>query len=142
MNTDILTRYAMSFTGIKYKWGGKTPMSGFDCSGLVSEVLKAARVLGPHDNLSAQQIYDKLSPNGNFGVQKAGSLAFYGKSSKEIDHVVFLIDSDTAMSASGGDETVILEEDAISKQAFTKMRNVNYRGDLIAIMRPRYFWEL
>ena len=142
MNIDILRQYAMSFVGIPYKYGGKTPMSGFDCSGLVSEVLKAARILAPHDELNAQQIFDKISTEGSWNVLKAGSLAFYGTDNKHIDHVVFLVDTDTAIGASGGDSTTILVEDAKSRQAFVKMRNVNYRKDLIAVIRPRFFWEI
>jgi cell wall-associated NlpC family hydrolase len=31
-------RYARHFLGIRYAWGGRSPRTGFDCSGLVSYV--------------------------------------------------------------------------------------------------------
>lgn len=141
MNTELLRQYAMSFVGIAYRYGGKTPMSGLDCSGLVAEILKAANLLGPHEEPSSQQLFDKFSHDGSWNVVKAGSLAFYGKDAKNISHVAFLIDTESALQAAGGDHSVILEEDANTRQAFVKVRHVKYRNDLVAVIRPRFSWE-
>jgi cell wall-associated NlpC family hydrolase len=141
MNTDLLKQYALSFVGIPYHWNGKSPMSGFDCSGLVSEILKVANVLLPHDEPSSQQLFDKFSQNGAWNILKSGSLAFYGKDSKNITHVAFLVDSDVAVESAGGDETTTTLQQAIAQNAFVKVRNVKYRNDLIGIVRPKYYWE-
>jgi cell wall-associated NlpC family hydrolase len=43
-----VTLYAISLVGTPYRWGGNTPESGFDCSGLIGHVYKArASVLAP-----------------------------------------------------------------------------------------------
>ena len=117
-------------------------MSGFDCSGLVSEILRAAGVVKPHDDPSSQQLFDQLSSNGAYNVLKAGSLAFYGADSKNITHVAFLIDSDVAVEAAGGDSTTLTPEQAAFQNAFVKVRQVKYRSDLVAVIRPKYFWEI
>ncbi len=43
-----VTLYAMSLVGTPYRYGGNTPASGFDCSGLIGHVYKSrAHVLAP-----------------------------------------------------------------------------------------------
>ena len=43
-----VTLYAISLVGTPYRYGGNTPASGFDCSGLIGHVYKSrAHVLAP-----------------------------------------------------------------------------------------------
>lgn len=43
-----VTLYAISLVGTPYRWGGNTPASGFDCSGLIGHVYQSrAGVLAP-----------------------------------------------------------------------------------------------
>ena len=46
--SNDVTLYAISLVGTPYRWGGNTPESGFDCSGLIGYVYKSrAGVLTP-----------------------------------------------------------------------------------------------
>jgi cell wall-associated NlpC family hydrolase len=42
--------YARHFLGIRYSWGGSTPRTGFDCSGLVRFVYRRFGIRLPHSS--------------------------------------------------------------------------------------------
>ena len=42
--------YARHFLGVRYSWGGSTPGSGFDCSGLVRFVYRHFGITLPHSS--------------------------------------------------------------------------------------------
>ncbi len=50
--------YALSMVGINYRWGGNSPQTGFDCSGLVSHVFR--------------QIYGLVLPRDSYGMARLG----------------------------------------------------------------------
>lgn len=142
---DFLLVYAMSFVGTPYKYGGNTILDGgLDCSGYVSELLKAAGILRHRDDFSSQELYDFLTLSGvalgpgASSKPSPGAIAFYGKSPKKIEHVAFCIHGNIALSAAGGDSKTRTREDAMMAQAFVKPRPINYRKDLIAVIMPSY----
>ena len=47
-----IARFAKRFIGIRYSYGGSTPRSGFDCSGLVAYVFRHFGVTLPHYTVS------------------------------------------------------------------------------------------
>jgi hypothetical protein len=52
---NAVVSVAMQYIGVPYKWGGATPKSGFDCSGLVTYVFAQLGVSLPH--YAAAQYY-------------------------------------------------------------------------------------
>jgi hypothetical protein len=111
------TKYALSFTGTFYKWGGDDP-SGFDCSGLVVELLKAVGILKRGSDYTAAQL-SAMFPE----VQKParGCLACYGN---PVTHIEYCIDKYHTIGASGGGSATRTIEDAIRQNAFIKIRPV------------------
>ena len=79
-----LALQALGFIGIRYKYGGSSPDTGFDCSGLVGYV--ASQALGlilPRDargisEIGAQVRREELQP---------GDLVFFNTSRKSFSHV-------------------------------------------------------
>jgi hypothetical protein len=72
---DAAVSIAMRYLGVPYKWGGATPKTGFDCSGLVQYVFAQLGVSLPH--YAAAQYY---FPDGVWvapGGLQPGDLVFF-----------------------------------------------------------------
>src|SRR3972149_3669813 len=52
--------YLQRFIGLPYLWGGDDPMSGFDCSGLIVEILQAVGILPHGSDFTADALYEKF----------------------------------------------------------------------------------
>jgi len=81
-----LLRRAMTLLGTPYRWGGSTPDSGFDCSGLVGYVFRTA--LGIELPRVSREM---ASDRSNELIQDrnslaAGDLVFFGRKGR-VDHV-------------------------------------------------------
>lgn len=136
---ELILNYALRFVGTPYKWGGKNPLEGLDCSGLVQILLRAAAILPSSPVLSAQAIHDELIDQGcQVSDPKLGAIVFFGKSLKEIDHVGFCVDAVRMIEARGGDHTTLTLKDAIAKEAFVEIRPRSHRGDQVAVVMPNY----
>lgn len=133
----LLVNYALRFVGTPYKWGGSNPIEGMDCSGFVQELLMSAGV-DPKGDQTAQGLFDYFSKTGDWNKYLAGSLAFFGESVTKITHVGFCLDEYRMIEAGGGDHLTLTPLDAAKKNAFIRVRLINSRKDLVAVIRPRY----
>lgn len=130
----VAIEYAKRLIGTPYRWGGDDPMAGFDCSGLVQEVLMSVGMDPPGDQ-TAQALYDHFIKAGaKFGTPQPGALYFYGKSPKEIIHVGFGIEGISMIEAGGGGAKTLTVEDAIRQNAFVRVRPYNSRRDLVGTL--------
>lgn len=74
-NGGAVVTEAKRYLGVKYLWGGASPSTGFDCSGLVQYVFKrVAAVTLPH-LAAAQQVLGTGVPLSQL---EAGDVVFYG----------------------------------------------------------------
>lgn len=136
---DLLSLYALSFLGTPYKYGGNNPMDGgMDCSGFVSEVLRAAGSIGWNEDLTAQQIYNRVEASGRAGVVQSKSLAFFGESVTKITHVGFCLDPYVMIEAGGGGKTTDTLPDAANNNAMIRLRPIKYRKDFLVAIKPDY----
>jgi cell wall-associated NlpC family hydrolase len=145
MTQKIVMDYAFSFLGTPYRWGGDDPLLGIDCSGLVLEVLKAAGVYKGAFDTTAQGLYDDLTKNKSAALTNSPApmaLAFYGKSNKAITHVALCVCSTKVLEAGGGGHKVVDVASAAAANAFVRIRPIDHRIDLVAIVNPIYFWSV
>jgi cell wall-associated NlpC family hydrolase len=66
---------AMKAVGVPYRWGGSSPSTGFDCSGLVSWAYGRLGIALPH---SSYALYDKGRPVPVARL-KAGDMLFFSR---------------------------------------------------------------
>ncbi|WP_449431563.1 C40 family peptidase [Pseudomonas putida] len=71
---DVLIR-AIGLVGTPYRWGGNTPASGFDCSGLIGYVYRdAAGISLPR---STREMIVMRAPTVDMGALQSGDLVFF-----------------------------------------------------------------
>ena len=134
---NILRDYALQFVGTPYRWGGDDPMDGFDCSGFVQELLASCGIDPPADQ-TAQGLYNHFEKLGGYNKHGCGALAFYGKSVTQITHVALMIDPYRIVEAGGGGSKTLTRQDAAAQNAYVRVRLLNARGDLVAVIKPSY----
>jgi cell wall-associated NlpC family hydrolase len=66
-------RYAQRLIGVPYSWGGSSPRSGFDCSGLVRYVYGRFGITLPHSSYADFNLGRRISR----GALKPGDLVFF-----------------------------------------------------------------
>jgi hypothetical protein len=136
---EIATRVAWHFVGKPYIWGGDDPMAGWDCSGLVVEILKSAGKLPNAGDWTAGGL-SRMFPTAS--DPKEGCLVFYGTTPLAqpartiVTHVEYCLDSTFAIGASAGGSKTLTVADAIAQNAFVKIRPIKKRSDVVGFVDP------
>ena len=134
---DAAVNYLKCFIGLPYLWGGDDPLAGFDCSGLIVEVLQAVGLLRHGTDFSAAALYKKFEKKAIIRGYEGCLVFWYGSDEREkIIHVEMMVDDFYAVGASGGSSKTLTIADAIKQNAFVKMRPIGYRGDKYLIVDP------
>lgn len=104
---DVLFR-AIGLVGTPYKWGGNTPQTGFDCSGLVDYIYRtAADILLPHSSREMAAM-DKREVK-RMSDLASGDLVFFG-SRGSISHVGVYVGKGRFVHAPNSGGTVRLDD--------------------------------
>ncbi len=129
--------YVLRLLGLPYRWAGDDPMAGFDCSGVVNEMLKSVGYMDNLEDANAQDLYkcfkktDKAMP---------GVLAFFGTGPDKIIHVGICINENQMVEAGGGGRKTLTVQDAIDQNAYVRIRPIESRRDFVGFADP--FTEL
>lgn len=134
---ELLKLYALTFVGLPYIWGGSHPQMGYDCSGLVQELLASVGKDPPGDQ-TAQTLFDHFSRDGEWNRYGCGTLVFFGESPLKVTHVAMMLDEYRIIEAGSGNSSTTNRESAINRGAFVRVRLIKYRRDIVAVIRPRY----
>ena len=136
---QTLIDYAKTFLGLPYIWGGDD-FEGYDCSGLVQEILSSVG-MDPAGDQTAHDLFlhfDKhFMDHDARWHRRAGSLAFYGSHDK-ISHVAFMIDRHRVIESAGGGHKTLTAREAATDNAFCRIRPLEHRRDLVKTIYPQY----
>ncbi len=126
--TSDLAFFALSLSGIQYKFGGNTPEEGFDCSGLVRYVFK--EVLNKDLPRSAEEMSQVGSIVEEEELQ-AGDLVFFNTLKRAFSHVGIYVGENKFIHAPASGGKVRIENMSLNywKQRFNGARRIIDRQD-------------
>lgn len=140
---DELIAYARCFNGTPYVYGANGPWA-FDCSAFANTLCRKYGFVGPHEDLTAQGLHDKLKKTGtSFAaaslIYPKGAFVFYGASALLITHVALLVDNGkSVIECGGGNERTLTIEDAKKLGACVREVSLRFRSDVVAVILPPY----
>ena len=98
---------ALSFIGVRYQWGGTSPDTGFDCSGLIRYVY--AQITGQTLHGTAQEI-SRVGATVDKSELQPGDLVFFNTLRKPFSHVgIYLGESRFLHAPSRGGNVEIVD---------------------------------
>lgn len=124
----LAVEIAWKFLKEPYRYAGDDPIKGFDCSGLVVEVLQSVGLIRHGTDYRAADL-EELFGRRKVERPRPGCLAFWRDSLGRVVHVMLVIDDidkGHVIGAAGGGETTRTEEDAARQNAFVKIRPLDY----------------
>jgi len=122
---------ALSLTGIKYKYGGNSPETGFDCSGFVRYVFRQATDLTlPHGARAISQLGQTVALND----LQPGDLVFFNTLKSAFSHVGIYLGNNKFIHSpsSGGGINVVNMNDSYWAQRFNGARRIDNVADTAA----------
>jgi cell wall-associated NlpC family hydrolase len=97
---------ALASLGIDYRWGGRSPATGFDCSGLVAYVYRNAFAMNLPAHTEAQS---RMGAPVDLAQLETGDLVFYNTLGKPNTHVGIYIGEDRFIHAPRSGASVRIE---------------------------------
>ena len=121
--TQELLLQAFSLIGVNYRYGGKSPETGLDCSGLVRYVFRQSMQMAlPHNALAIS----KMGENIDKQELKPGDLVFFNTLRRQFSHVGIYIGDDMFLHApsSGGGVQIVNLKDKYWQQRYNGARRI------------------
>lgn len=132
--SELVVR-ALQFIGVNYRYGGKDPVTGFDCSGFVSHVFQeAAGVTLPHNAYRMAMMGQTIRTSD----LQPGDLVFYKTMRRAFSHVGIYLGDNKFIHAPSTGKTVEVSDmnDAYWAKRFEGARRVAELAALPQIEQP------
>jgi len=123
----------MAKEGIPYRWGGSNPLTGFDCSGLIVELLKSVGLVPDKFDTNSRGLY-QMFKDKEVKKPDRGCLVFFGPSKAKINHIGLMINDELMIEAGGGGSKTRTLEDAAKQGAWIRVRPYKRRSDVVAFV--------
>jgi cell wall-associated NlpC family hydrolase len=98
---ERVVRYARTLVGVRYRWGGESPRTGFDCSGFVRFVYRHFGIDLPHYSVAQFGLGRRVAR----GRLRPGDLVFFGG----LGHVGLYVGKGRFIHAPSSGRTVSVE---------------------------------
>src|SRR5207247_5139175 len=76
---------AEQYLGVKYRWGGSSPTTGFDCSGYTQYVFRKHGLVLPRTSRAQANAGDDVALD--YRALRAGDLVMFAETGRPISHV-------------------------------------------------------
>jgi cell wall-associated NlpC family hydrolase len=116
---------AKRFLGTRYRYGGSTPGSGFDCSGFVQYVFHRNGIDLPRT--SRQQAAAGRLVKPALAALKPGDLMLFSSNGGRIDHVAIYVGNNRMLHSSAGAGKVVYDDLSTPRGAWYLARHVTSR---------------
>ncbi len=113
---NMVVAEAKKYLGVPYKYGGKSPHTGFDCSGLLTYVFNKTGI-GLSGSSSQMAKKGRMTSTGQC---KKGDLAFFGTNGK-VTHVALI--------------------ESVDQHSFKLLHSTSSKGVRIDDMRKSEYWQ-
>jgi cell wall-associated NlpC family hydrolase len=124
LRQDIV-EYAKEFLGLRYRSGGRSPSTGFDCSGFVKFLMKEYNLDMASSSASQELQGRKISKKG----AKPGDLVFFRRqNSSRVFHVALVLDNkdgNITIIHSSTSRGVVIER--INDSSYWRSKRITYR---------------
>lgn len=90
--------------GVRYRFGGSSPSTGFDCSGLMVHVFKANGIVLPR---TSHEQFSALTP---VSEPQAGDLVFFNHGNRRINHVGLYLGNGQMLHAPSSGKRVEIQD--------------------------------
>lgn len=120
-----IVMYALGFLGVNYKFGGNSPDTGFDCSGLVRYVFnQAAGLILPHDARAMSHMGERITVD----ELQPGDLVFYNTLRRPFSHVGIYLGEQRFIHAPshGGEVEIVDMNDRYWRNRFNGVRRISF----------------
>lgn len=131
----LALQIAWKLYGLPYMWGGDDPLKGFDCSGMVIEILKSIGILPFKGDWTAAGLWERFQ-DWQKDTAGPGRLVFWSYAGGPPYHIEMCLNEELSIGASGGGRKTRTEQDAVEQNAYIKIRPIQGRGDVKGYCDP------